>query len=316
MTKIGFVLDPLDSLKEWKDTSILMMRTAVSAGHEVHAIPYGSICASGRETRFESLRLDTGNGERWHTVIESCSNAKAGDMDAIVMRKDPPFDMAYLRCVQLLGLAEREGTLVFNRPDALAMFDEKLATLRYTQFAPQTLVTSDAERIRAFHREHRGCVVKPLGRMGGSGVHISPAGDPDLDSTVAELTEDGISMVMAQQTVAAAKDGDKRVLVIDGTPEPYMLRRVPQEGDFRGNLAAGAKAIAEPLGATERKIAETVGQDIAAQGILLAGLDILGDRLTEINITSPTCMREILDQTGHNCAERFIECIACRARQA
>lgn len=308
--RLGFVLDPLGELKEHKDSSILMMRTAADAGHEVLAIPFDSVAFAGGHTVFDILRLELSDGPDWHRVAGRAGQAAAESLDAVVIRKDPPYDADALRRVQLLQHAAQGGLPVHNSPAALLRNDEKLMTLRHPGLIPDTLVTSDTESILRFHREHGGCVVKPLGRMGGSGVYVSPEEDPNLGSVVGTLCGPARSPVIVQEKVPEAKDGDKRVIVIGGRPEPHMLRRVPAGGDFRGNLAAGAKAVAEPLGDAERAIAEEVAGTLEQEGILLAGLDVLGDRLTEINITSPTCMREIKDQTGHNCAERLIRCLA------
>lgn len=307
--RVGFVLDPLPQLREPKDTSILMMRAAAAAGHEVHAIPFDSVAFADGGMVFDDLLLGLSDGPDWHQVRGHTPGARPGSLDVIVMRKDPPFGSNALRRVQILAHAAANGTPVHNSPSALLRHDEKLLALRHPALVPDTLVTSDPGEIRAFHRAHGGCVVKPLGRMGGSGVYLSPEDDGNLGSVVDMLGGPAREMLIVQERVAAARDGDKRVIVIDGRPEPHMLRRLPADGDFRGNLAAGARAVAEPLGETERAIALEVAKTLVEEGILLAGLDILGDRLGEVNITSPTCMREIRDQTGHNSAEEFVRCL-------
>jgi len=310
--RVGFLLDPLEELKEHKDSSVLMMRAASAAGHEVHAIPHGSLSLEAGELLLESLALEiVPEGTEWCRVARRERVAwRAGD--PIVVRKDPPFDMAYLRSMQILDFARRSGVPVFNDPRAIMCCDEKLLALRHPGLTPATLVTSDADLVREFHRERGGCVLKPIGMMGGRGVRLSPAEDPGLDDAIVELTAGGSLHGIAQERVDEAAAGDKRVLVIGGEPQPFMVRRIPSEDDFRGNIDAGAKPVAEPLGERERRIAEAVAADLADEGILLAGLDILGDRLTEVNITSPTCMREIKDQTGHDCGEAFMRCVERR----
>ena len=312
--KIGFILDRLSSLKEWKDTSILIMRAAAAKGHEVHAIPHSSISHRDNELVVEDLKLEIRqSGSDWYGILERNLHPwPAGE--PIVIRKDPPFDMGYMRFVQVLDLASRAGLPVYNSPAALLRNDEKLLCLNYPELTPRSLVTADKDLIRTFHAEHGGCVLKPLGLMGGRGVYLSQQGDPNLDSVSQLLTAGGQIQIMVQERIVAAAEGDKRVIIVDGQVQPYMVRRMPSANDFRGNLDAGAEAVVESLGEAERAAAQAVAADLQQMGIVLAGIDLLGDRLTEINITSPTCMREIKDQAGHDCSEEFIRCIEQRSR--
>lgn len=231
------------------------------------------------------------------------------DFDAVLMRKDPPFDQGYLTATWLLEMAERQGARVFNRPQALRDFNEKLAIARFPGFIAPTLVSGDASLIRAFLAQQGDIVVKPLDAMGGAGVFRLRPGDPNLGSILETVTRHGRETVMAQRYLPEIADGDKRVLVIDGEAVPYCLARIPAEGETRGNLAAGGTGVARPLTQRDREIALTLGPALKAAGILLAGLDVIGDRLTEVNVTSPTCFREITQQTGCEVAAMFVDAL-------
>jgi glutathione synthase len=230
--------------------------------------------------------------------IGASSTGELARFDAVLMRKDPPFDMEYVYATYLLELAERGGARVHNRPQSLRDFNEKLAIARYSRFTTPTLVTRSEAEIRAFLAEQGEIVLKPLDGMGGSSVFRLSRQDPNLGVVIETLTQFGTRTAMAQRYLPEIREGDKRVLVIDGQPAPYALARIPREGESRGNLAAGGRGVAQPLSARDREIAETLGPDLKAHGLLIVGLDIIGSHLTEVNVTSPTCMREILDQTG------------------
>jgi glutathione synthase len=229
--------------------------------------------------------------------------------DRVLMRKDPPFDSEYFYATHLLTQAEREGARVYNRPSALREHPEKLAILEFPQFLSPTLVTREAEHIRDFHAQHGDIILKPLDGMGGMGIfRVQPDG-LNLGSIIETLNRDGAQTVMVQKFIPAIAQGDKRVLLIQGRPVPYALARIPQGGEVRGNLAAGGKGVAQPLTARDLEIAEALGPVLAARGLLLVGLDIIGDRLTEINVTSPTCFQEIHDQVGCDVASIFIDAL-------
>jgi glutathione synthase len=231
------------------------------------------------------------------------------DFAAVVMRKDPPFDSEFFYATHLLEQAEREGAHVFNKPRALRDHPEKLAILEFPQFIGPTLVTRDAEAVRRFHTEHRDIILKPLDGMGGMGIFRVKDDGLNLGSIIETLNKDGAQTIMVQKFLPAIVDGDKRVLVIGGKPVPYSLARIPQGGEVRGNLAAGGKGVAQPLSASDRSIAEALGPILAARGLLLVGLDVIGDSLTEINVTSPTCFQEIFDQTGFDVAAMFVDAL-------
>ncbi|MCX8516655.1 MAG: glutathione synthase, partial [Rhodoferax sp.] len=229
--------------------------------------------------------------------------------DAIVMRKDPPFDSEYFYATHLLEQAEREGARVFNRPAALRNHPEKLAIMEFPQFIGPTLVTRDAAAVRAFHAEHRDIILKPLDGMGGSGIFRVRDDGLNLGAILETLNADGRQTLMVQKFLPAIAAGDKRVLLIGGKPVPYCLARIPQGGEVRGNLAAGGKGVAQPLSESDRAIAEALGPVLAARGLLLVGLDIIGSHLTEINVTSPTCFQEISNQTGFDVPAMFMDAL-------
>ncbi len=297
---IAFVLDPLESIKPYKDSSFAMMREAATRGHRLHALfqedlvwRAGVVQAHARE-----LRL-TGSEDEWY-VIAGESDGELSRFDAVLMRKDPPFDMEYVYSTYLLELAEARGARVYNSPRSLRDFNEKLSIARFPQFIAPTLVTREEAGIRAFLAEQGDIVLKPLDGMGGASVFRMHAADPNIGVIIETLTHYGRRTVMAQRYLPDIVRGDKRILIIDGVPAPYSLARIPKAGETRGNLAAGGTGVAQPLSARDREIAEGVGPVLKAHGLLIVGLDVIGEHLTEINVTSPTCMREILDQTGCN----------------
>jgi len=312
--RLLFVADPLAGFKTHKDSTFAMMREAARRGHTIHACEVGSLhWRSGdrvlAHVQHIVLTGRSGAGVKdWYTVQSEQLEALA-DFDAVVMRKDPPFDSEYFYATHLLERAEAEGAKVFNRPRALRDHPEKLAILEFPQFTAPTLVTRRADDIRAFHREHHDIILKPLDGMGGMGIFRVREDGLNLGGIIETLNREGTQTVMVQRFVPEITAGDKRVLVIDGQPVPQVLARIPQGGEVRGNLAAGGKGVAQPLSEREREIAETIGAVLAPRGLLLIGLDVIGDKLTEINVTSPTCFQEIADQTGCDVAALFIDAL-------
>ncbi len=311
--KLLFVADPLDTFKTHKDSTFAMMREAASRGHEIWACePQELVWQRGGVVTARARRIQlTGDAHAWYDEIEA-SDLPLCRTDAVLMRKDPPFDAEYLYCTHLLTQAEREGARVFNSPAALRAHPEKLAIMEFPQHIAPTLVTRDMAAVRAFHAEHRDIILKPLDGMGGMGIFRVKDDGLNLGSIAETLTKDGTETIMVQGFLPAISEGDKRVLLIDGVPVPFSLARIPQGGEVRGNLAAGGKGVAQPLSASDLAIAEHLGPILAARGLLLVGLDIIGDRLTEINVTSPTCFQEITDQTGFNVAQRFIDALEAK----
>ncbi len=308
--KLLFVADPLDTFKTHKDSTFAMMREAASRGHEIWACePQELAWQRGSAVTARARRIQlTGDAQEWYDEIEA-AGLPLCRTDAVLMRKDPPFDAEYIYTTHLLTQAEREGARVFNSPAALRAHPEKLAIMEFPQHIAPTLVTRDMAAVRAFHAEHRDIILKPLDGMGGMGIFRVKDDGLNLGSIAETLTKDGTETIMVQGFLPAISEGDKRVLLIDGVPVPFCLARIPQGGEVRGNLAAGGKGVAQPLSESDRAIAEHLGPILAARGLLLVGLDIIGDRLTEINVTSPTCFQEITDQTGFNVAQRFVDAL-------
>jgi glutathione synthase len=312
---ILFVADPLESFKTYKDTTFSMMREAQRRGHSVAACePRHIVWQRGGvvQALVRRIRL-TGHASDWFT--ETASETLAlHTFDAIVMRKDPPFDSEFFYATHLLEQAEREGAHVFNRPRALRDHPEKLAIMEFPEHIGPTLVTRDPQAVRAFHAEHRDIILKPLDGMGGSGIFRVRDDGLNLGAITETLNADGAQTLMVQKFLPAIALGDKRVLVIGGKPVPFCLARIPQGGEVRGNLAAGGLGVAQPLTDADRAIAEALGPVLAARGLLLVGLDVIGDRLTEINVTSPTCFQEITEQTGFDVPAMFLDALEA-ARQ-
>ncbi|MEY4436207.1 MAG: hypothetical protein RL175_1162 [Pseudomonadota bacterium] len=308
---ILFVADPLSSFKIYKDTTFAMMREAQRRGHQVLTCePQDIVWQSGQQVsaRVQRVRL-TGDAVHWFEVQGVDAHYALKSADAIVMRKDPPFDSEYFYATHLLEQAEREGAKVFNKPAALRDHPEKLAILEFAQFISPTLVTRSAEAIRAFHAQHRDIILKPLDGMGGMGIFRVKDDGLNLGAIIETLNRDGAQTVMVQKFIPAIDKGDKRVLVIGGQVVPYCLARIPQGGEVRGNLAAGGKGVAQAISARDQEIAEALGPILAKRGLLLVGLDVIGDCLTEVNVTSPTCFQEIFDQAGFDVAAMFIDAL-------
>jgi glutathione synthase len=304
-----FIVDPLDDLKAYKDSSIAMMREAARRGHDIWTCLQPSLrWRDGKVTARCSLLALTAGNTPWYELREEGEHDLA-EFDAVLMRKDPPFDAEYLYSTHLLEAAQRSGARVFNAPRALRDHNEKLAITEFAEFAVPTLVSRDADALRAFHAEFGDIVVKPLDGMGGSGVFRIRHDDANLNVILETITQLGARMVMAQRYIPEIREGDKRVLLIDGQPVPYALARIPKAGETRGNLAAGGTGRAQPLTDADRAIAAHLGPVLAARGLLLVGLDVIGAHLTEVNVTSPTCFVEITEQTGFNVAGMFIDAL-------
>jgi len=309
--KLLFVADPLEGFKIVKDTTFAMMREAARRGHELWACePADLVWVRGSRVvarRARAITL-TGDAEAWFSVVAEAQLALA-DTDAIVMRKDPPFDSEFFYATHLLSQAEREGARVFNKAAALREHPEKLAIMEFPEFISPTLISRDPAEIRAFHAEQRDIILKPLDGMGGMGIFRVKDDGLNLGSIIETLNKDGTQTVMVQRFIPAIAEGDKRILIIGGKPVPHCLARIPQGGEVRGNLAAGGKGVARPLTQRDREIAEAIGPTLAARGLLLVGLDVIGENITEINVTSPTCFQEITDQSGFDVAKMFIDAL-------
>jgi glutathione synthase len=307
---ILFVADPLVSFKTYKDTTFAMMRELQKRGHTLAACePQHLQWQTGHPVTALVRRIElTGDADDWYRVVHQGREA-LHTYDAVLMRKDPPFDSEFFYATHLLEQAEREGAKVFNSPRALRDHPEKLALMEFAAFAPPTLVTRSAEAIRHFHAEQKDIILKPLDGMGGMGIfRVGPDG-MNLGSIIETLNQGGATSVMVQRYLPEIVDGDKRLLVIGGEAAPFSLARIPQGSEIRGNLAAGGKGVAMPLSDSDWAIARAIGPTLAARCLLLVGVDVIGDRVTEINVTSPTCFQEIQQQTGFDVPAMFADAL-------
>lgn len=318
---ILFVADPIEAFKTHKDSTYVMMREAQRRGHCVAVCLTADLAwqsgqpvtAQVRRIRLLDITPACGATQATQPWFEEAaageSRVALKDFCAVLMRKDPPFDAEFIYATHLLEQAEREGAQVFNQPAALRDHPEKLALMQFPQYAPPTLVTRNAADVRAFHAEHGDIILKPLDGMGGMGIFRVKADGLNLGTIIETLNGDGAQTLMVQRYLPEIVEGDKRVLVIGGKPVPFSLARIPQGNEVRGNLAAGGKGVAMPLTERERDIAEALGPTLAARGLLLVGLDVIGGRLTEVNVTSPTCFQEITQQMGFDVAAVFVDAL-------
>ena len=310
--KLLFVADPLEGFKTYKDTTFAMMREAARRGHRLVACePCDLAWQRGKPVQAKVRHVAlTSDPTHWFDALpDSAERLALAEVDAVVMRKDPPFDSEYFYATHLLEQAEREGAKVFNKPAALRDHPEKLAILEFPQFIGPTLVTRSEADVKRFHAEHRDIILKPLDGMGGMGIfRVGPDG-LNLGSIVETLNRGGAQTLMVQRYLTEIVKGDKRILIIGGVPAPYCLARIPQGSEIRGNLAVGGKGVAQPLSDRDLEIASHIGPVLAARGLLLVGLDVIGDCVTEINVTSPTGFQEITDQSGYDVAARFIDAL-------
>jgi glutathione synthase len=307
--KLLFVIDPPESLKAYKDTSVAMMRAAQARGHDVFVCQQEQLHWAATRAATRAMRIAlTDNDEDWYRPHET-DTRPLSEFDAVLMRKDPPFDLEYISTTWLLSAAVREGARVFNAPDAVRNHNEKFAIAEFSRFTVPSLVTREMEMLQSFVSEHRDVILKRLEGMGGAGIFRVRHDDPNRNVIVETVSEFGTRSVMAQRYIPEIKDGDKRVILIDGSLVPQCLARIPKAGESRGNLAAGGRGVAQAVTARHREIAQALGPVLAGRGLHLVGLDVIGDWLTEINVTSPTCFREIQDQSGLDVAGLFIESV-------
>ncbi|QTD45827.1 glutathione synthase [Ottowia testudinis] len=305
-----FVADPIASFKTHKDTTYTMMREATRRGHAITVCePRHLRWQSGQQVMAQVRDIAlTGDEKAWFTE-SAPRDAALADFDAVLMRKDPPFDAEFIYATHLLEQAEREGARVINKPAALRNHPEKLAVMEFPRFVGPTLVTRSPDDVKRFHAEHGDIVLKPLDGMGGMGIfRVGPDG-LNLGSITETLNHHGATTFMVQKFLPEITAGDKRIILIDGEPAPFVLARIPQGSEVRGNLAAGGKGVAQPITEADRATARAIGAVLAPRGLLLIGLDIIGTKVTEINVTSPTGFREILDQTGCDVPGMFVDAV-------
>jgi glutathione synthase len=305
----AFVLDPLPLLKAYKDTSIAMMRAVAARGHRVYAVEQPAIYWRDGVTRAQARPLTLhADDHDWYDAGVAEDRALR-DFAAVLMRKDPPFDMEYVYSTYLLEAAEREGARVFNRPRAIRDHNEKLAVAAFRDFVPPTLVTREARLVNEFIDEHGDVIVKPLDGMGGVSVFRVRRDDPNRNVIVETVSHLGARTVMAQRFIPEIRDGDKRILLIGGEVVPYSLARIPKPGETRGNLAAGGIGVARELSPRDREIALALARPVWDAGLLVVGIDVIGAYLTEVNVTSPTCFVEITEQSGFDVGGLFADAL-------
>jgi glutathione synthase len=308
--KLLFILDPLESLKTEKDTSLAIMREAGNRGHELFVSMQHDLFLRGDVARINARKFTfTAPSSMQAYSLEEAFEYIPADFDAVIMRKDPPFDNEYLYSTYLLEIAANQGAHVYNNPSAIRSWNEKLSVTRFPQFAPDFLVTANNDLIREFLAAHQDIVVKPLDGMGGNSIFRLGLNDPNISVILETITNFGTRTIMAQRYLQEILQGDKRIIIIDGTPLPYALARIPKAGETRGNLAAGGTGVAQLLSERDLEIAATVGKTLKQEGLFLVGLDVIGDYLTEINVTSPTGMVEIAQQTICKPAQLFLDAL-------
>lgn len=307
--KIAFLTDPLSTFKIYKDTTFAMMREAQARGHQVYAFGPEDLALEGGVVQANISRIHlTGDADVWYQA-EAPQVLPLQGFDAILQRKDPPFDMEYIYATYLLELAEQQGAKVFNKPAAIRNHNEKLSIAQFSQFTAPTLVTRNEQRIRAFHQEHQDIILKPLDGMGGTGIFRIRQDGMNLGSVIESLSMNGTRTIMVQRYIPEIVAGDKRILLIGGKVVPFALARIPQNGEVRGNLAAGGVGVAQELSSRDLEIAQTLAPILFQRGLLLVGLDVIGTCLTEVNVTSPTCFQEITQQKGFDVAAMFIDAL-------
>jgi glutathione synthase len=310
--RLGIVMDPIAGIAFKKDSSLAMLLAAQERGWTLFYMEQQDLYQVGSQARarMRALRVFK-DPARWFE-LDAEVDSPLGELDVILMRKDPPFNGEYVYATYLLELAEQAGALVVNRPQSLRDCNEKFFATQFPQCTPPTLVSRRADILREFAAEHRDVILKPLDEMGGASIFRHREGDPNLSVILETLTDHGARQIMAQRYIPAIQNGDKRILMIDGEPVPYCLARIPAPGETRGNLAAGGRGEARPLSERDREIAAIVGPELRKRGLLFVGLDVIGDYLTEINVTSPTCIREIDDAYGTRIGEQLMAAIAMK----
>ena len=313
--KLAFILDPLQGLKASKDSSVAMMRAAAKRGHEIWAIERTALTWRDARVAARALRLKVGADDTaWFAVAEEAVLPLTA-YDAVLMRQDPPFDFEYVAATWLLERAEAGGARIWNKPRSIRDHSEKVAITEFPHYTPTTLIARDPVDIHAFIDELGDVILKPLDGMGGSSIFRVLKADPNRNVIVETLTGFGVRSIMAQRYLPAISQGDKRILLIAGEPVPYCLARIPKPGESRGNLAAGGKGVARPLLGRDREIAEALAPTLWARGLLIVGLDVIGDCLTEINVTSPTCFVEITQQTKFDVAAMLVDALERECRE-
>ena len=326
MVHIAFVIDPIETLNLKKDSTLAMIRAAQQREWRISILEQSDLVWDGeRVTAFiRDLRLEDGFAKSLDPAQASsqwfqCAEEEAlplGEINIVMMRKDPPFDMDYIYSTYLLERGQSEGALVVNNPRSLRDCNEKFFATAFANFQPPSLVSSREDLLLAFHRKHHDVIFKKLDGMGGVGIFRASKSDPNVRVIVETLTDDGKRQIMAQKYIPEIVDGDKRILLIDGEPLPYVLARIPASGETRGNLAAGGTGVGQPLSPRDKEIAEALGPELRARGLMFVGIDVIGNYLTEVNVTCPTCIREIDASFGLDIAAMLLDAIEQKLRDA
>ena len=312
--KLGIVMDPIESIKTVKDSSFAMLLAAQKRGWPLYYMQQSDIYMVGATAMARAQRIEvTDNPENWYST-QTAENIELASLDSILMRKDPPFNIEYITSTYILEMAEREGSLIVNRPASLRDANEKMFITHFPQCCTPMMVTSDASLVRQFIDEQKDIIVKPLDGMGGESIFRLTPDDPNISVILETITQRGQKTIMAQRYIPEITEGDKRILLINGEPVPYALARIPAQGETRGNLAAGGSGVGIALTERDHWICQQVGPSLKERGILFAGIDVIGDYLTEINITSPTCIRELDKQFNLDIAGQLMDCIEQQAK--
>lgn len=307
---LGVVMDPIANIKYYKDTTLALLLAAQERGWDLYYMEQSDLYLLQGEARASVRALFVAdNAETWYELGPR-EDKSLGEINVILMRKDPPFDNEYIYSTYILEAAENQGALVLNKPQSLRDCNEKVFATQFPQCCPPVLVSRNAQQLRDFHRQHQDVIFKPLDGMGGSSIFRCRADDPNVGVILETLTQHGTQLTMAQRYIPEISAGDKRILVVDGEPVPYCLARIPAQGETRGNLAAGGRGVAQPLTERDHWIVAQVAPVLKAKGLLFVGLDVIGDYLTEINVTSPTCAREIDSAYDTRIGARFMDAIA------
>jgi glutathione synthase len=291
--KLGVVMDPISQVNVIKDSSMAMMLEAQQRGYELYYMEMKDLYLEQGQCRATTHRVKVfDDSEHWYELFDS-QDIAVSELDAVLMRKDPPFDTEFIYATYMLERAEVAGTLIVNKPQSLRDCNEKLFTAWFSDFTPKTLVTRSSDKIREFHKKQEDVIIKPLDGMGGASIFRIKANDANVGVIIETLTNNGEQYAMVQEFMPEIIDGDKRILIVNGEPMPYCLARIPAQGETRGNLAAGGRGVAQPLSVSDKAIADAIAPELKKRGLFFVGLDVIGDKVTEINITSPTCIREI-----------------------
>lgn len=298
MIKIGIIMDPIATIKPHKDTSFALLLAAQQRGYQIYYIPFDSLALHNNEVQGSIYPAQVQDQDDSWYHLEAPADKPLATLDAIFMRKDPPFNQEYIYATYLLELVEAQGTLVINKPQSLRDANEKLFTAWFPQFTPPTLVTRRTDLIRKFIEDKQDVILKPLDGMGGASIFRVTATDPNRSVIIETLTQHGQTSIMAQTYLPAIQAGDKRILIINGQVASHVLARIPAQGETRGNLAAGGHGVVQPLQDEDRQIATAIAPELIKRGLYFVGLDVIGNKVTEINVTSPTCLREIEAETG------------------